>query len=73
MTNNDVPNVGKMDPSLKNSDVVASPPEGAEEPGSKSTIMCYFNGTEYSAGAMVCSGHVLLKCFSNGWGNVGKC
>jgi len=75
MTSKDVPNVGKMDSSLKNSEVVASPPEGAEDTGSKLPKRCFFNGEEYTGGAMVCSGGVLLKCnnYYGTWTRAGSC
>ena len=62
--------VGPMDPNKKNSPIVEeAPPEEAE-----SMTLCYFNGTKYAAGAVVCSGGRLITCYGNGtWGNVGTC
>jgi hypothetical protein len=70
---NEVPQVGEMDPSKKNSPIVDKA-EG-EETRVNCDKLCMFNDRKYTHGACVCSGGVLLQCngYYGYWNRTGKC
>lgn len=69
------PQVGKMDPAKKNSPIVdeSAQMEGAEcVKGARK--LCWFNGKQYTPGAAICSGRILMKCnTTGGWSYIGRC
>lgn len=68
------PQVGEIDSTKKNSPIVEGPVQNEAAECAKGPRFCWFNGRQYTRGAAVCSGGVLLRCFSNGsWGRVGRC
>lgn len=68
----DIPQVGTMDPTKKNSPVADGPVP--DENDVKARTLCWFNGAQFAPGAEVCSGGVQLRCRSNGtWYRVGRC
>ncbi|WP_432450209.1 DUF1496 domain-containing protein [Aliiroseovarius marinus] len=66
-----IPQVGPVDVTKKTSEIL---PEGEAGDDGDERGTCWFNGAQYSPGARVCSGGVLLNCYSSGsWGRVGRC
>ena len=70
---NEIPQVGALDPSKKNSPILDGP--FPKESRTETTrTLCWFNGVQFAPGAEVCSGGVQLRCYPSGcWGRVGKC
>ena len=69
MADQDIIQVGSIDPALRTSDIV-----DAEEKGAEARAICWFNGAQYGHGAVICSAGRQLYCQSNGiWSTIGKC
>ena len=70
---NEVPQVGTVDPSKKSSPIVDGP--APQESGTDTTKrFCWFNGQQFTPGAQVCSGGVRLRCSTDGnWYKAGIC
>jgi hypothetical protein len=69
MADQDITQVGPIDPALKTSDIV-----DVEEQGGEAKAICWFNGAQYGQGAVICSAGQQLFCQSNGiWMTIGKC
>lgn len=69
-----LPDVGAMDPTLRNSAIAAELDEEADTlrqqvPGEP---VCYFNGQSYSNGAFVTSGGQVLRCRYGVWAESGS-
>jgi hypothetical protein len=69
MADQDIIQVGPIDPALRTSDIV-----DAEEQGDAARATCWFNGAQYGQGAVICSAGRQLFCQSSGiWATIGKC
>jgi hypothetical protein len=62
----DIPQVGQVDKTRRNSDIIEGPPKQSGGPAAPSGAICYFNGLQYGAGAEICSAGSRLLCGSDG-------
>ena len=68
-----VPNVGAMDPELRNSPIAQEFDEDAEDVNLQAPVraVCYFNNKQYANGVFVRSGDMLLRCRDGVWMEAG--
>jgi len=69
---NEIPQVGEVDPSKKTSPIVDEDTPNESEIEVKDTI-CWFNDARYGRGARICSLGSMLVCQVNGWFRIGRC
>jgi hypothetical protein len=67
--------VGAPDPELRTSPILEELDEGLETFATEllETSVCFFNDERYHDGALVCSGHELLRCERGSWVRTGSC
>ncbi|MCO4841971.1 MAG: DUF1496 domain-containing protein [Yoonia sp.] len=71
MSDNEIKQVGPVDSTLQTSQII----EQSDAPAGEDTrALCWFNGSQYSTGAQICTGGKRLLCHHSGqWINAGNC